>query len=193
MADPLHPGRLPHPHALNAFYDAHRTRPRLDRPTGPANPYETWVFAASVLAGLLSLTPVATPVSLDEAGWPGFQVAWGIIHTFAGAAALTGLYWPGQPVTAIYVKRAGILGLAGTFMTYAVALLTVTGPTGVVVGLEMLGLAVACLVRAIQVSRIARRVVARSRVLDATDAYAAARDEARDEATRGDNPEDPPT
>jgi hypothetical protein len=81
------------------------------------------------------------------------------------------LYWPGQPVTAIYVKRAGIVGLAGTFMTYGVALLTVTGPSGVVVGIELLGLSVACLVRAIQISRITRRIVARSAVLDATDAY----------------------
>jgi hypothetical protein len=161
----------PRPRLLTSIYEAHRSGSRFDRPTGMVNPYEEWVFWASVLAGLLSLTPLATPVSLDEAAWPGFQLAWGIIHTTAAAAALTGLYWPGQPVTAIYVKRAGIVGLAGTFMAYGVALLTVTGPSGVVVGIELLGLSVACLVRAIQISRITRRIVARSAVLDATDAY----------------------
>jgi hypothetical protein len=162
-----------------SIYEAHRMGPRLDRPTGAVNPYEEWVFWASALAGILSLTPIATPVSLDEAAWPGFQLSWGIIHTAAAAAALTGLYWPGQPVTAIYVKRAGIVGLAGTFMAYAVALLTVTGPTGVVVGIELLGLSVACLVRAIQISRIVRKIVARSAVLDATDAYAATTEDER--------------
>jgi uncharacterized membrane protein len=76
-------------------------------------------------------------------------------------------------------RRAGILGLAGTFSTYGIALLTVTGPSGVVVGLELLSLGVACLVRAVQITRIAGRVMARSRALDAGDT-------ARDEAARRD-------
>jgi hypothetical protein len=158
----------PRPHRVfGVLLEAHKTS--LDRPTGPANPYETWVFGASILAGLLSLTPYASPVSLDEATWPGFQFTWGLIHATAGTVALVGLYWPGQPIRAIYVKRAGILGLAGTFSTYGIALLTVTGPTGVVVGIELLSLGVACLVRAVQISRIAARVLARSRAMDAHD------------------------
>jgi hypothetical protein len=181
MSHPAHPER---PGILGSIVAAHRISAKLDRPTGVVNPFEEWVFWASLLAGTLSLTPIATPVSLDEAAWPGFQVTWGIIHVTSAAAALTGLYWPGQPVTAIYVKRAGILGLAGTFMAYAVALLTVTGPTGVVVGIELAGLSVSCLVRAVQISRITRKIVARSAVLDATDAYAREREEHR---------EDPPT
>jgi hypothetical protein len=178
VTEPSTPPPMPPRAGLRGLVEAHRTG-ALDRPTGPANPYETWVFAASVLAGVLALTPYATPTSLDEATWPGFQIMWGTVHAVAGAVALAGLYWPGQPIRAIYVKRAGILGLAGTFSTYGIALLTVTGPSGVVVGLELLSLGVACLVRAVQITRIAGRVMARSRALDAGDT-------ARDEAARRD-------
>lgn len=139
---------------------------RVDRPAGPANPFEAWCFGVSILAGVLATTPYATPVSLDYATWSGFQVVWGSIHAIAATTALFGLYWPGNPITGIYVKRAGMVGLGGTLAAYSVALLTVAGAAGVVVGIELVGLSVACFVRSWQVTWIARRTIARAKDLE---------------------------
>jgi hypothetical protein len=141
---------------LAAVYSAHLDRPRIDRPLGPANPYEAWVFVVCFLAGAATLVGAALPSSLDDAVTSGFRWLWAALLAAGAAAALAGLYWPGDQFTAMYVKRAGILALAGALLAYGVALFAL-GRSGVVVGLETVGLAVASLHRVRQITIAAAR------------------------------------
>lgn len=147
-----------------AFRARDRTRHRVDRPAGEANSYEAWVFAVCVLAGAATLTKLAQPSSLDAAVAPWLRVLWAVSMTVGGGAALAGLWWPGNPFTGVYVKRAGILAMTGPLLAYGVALLTLGRP-GVVVGLVLLGLAGAGIHRVRQISRAAARQASRLREL----------------------------
>lgn len=158
VVDPREPA-LPDPRRwargrVRAFHFRDRTRHRIDRPAGDANPYEAWVFAVCVLSGAATLTRLAQPSSLDALVAPWLRVAWAGLMTVGGVFALLGLYWPGSPLTGVYVKRAGILAQTGALLAYGLALLAIGRP-GVVVALVMLGLAGAGIVRTRQITRAA--------------------------------------
>lgn len=153
---------------LGAFTGRDRTRHRIDRPAGPANPYEAWVFAVSVVVGVATLVRLAQPTSLDSTINPWLRVSWALLMGCGGSLALAGLYWPGNPFTGVYIKRAGILAMAGALLTYGAALLTLGRP-GLVVALVLLALAGASIARAIQITRAAATMARRLRQLEAGD------------------------
>lgn len=167
-----------------AFLGRDRTRHRIDRPAGPANPYEAWIFAACILSGLATLARIARPSAIEEAVPPAFRLAWAGLLTAGAGAALLGLYWPGNPFTGVYLKRAGIIALAGALLAYGAALFTL-GHAGVVSSLLTLGLGCASLVRVQQITVSAATTAERLRELEAfTDADLTLHDP-------GDCPDDP--
>lgn len=158
-----HPRRWARGHVL-AFRGRDRDQHRIDRPAGPANPYEGWVFAVSVVVGCATLVRLAQPASLDAVTSPALRWVWAVLMTAGGAAAFAGLYWPGNPFMGVYVKRAGIIAMAGALLAYGVAILAL-GRSGIVVGLVLLALAAASVQRTVQITRDVAAARARLREL----------------------------
>lgn len=140
-----------------AFHPSGRLE-RMDRITGYPNPFETYLLIASLAQGIvlalgLGRSP-ALEVALGALGW--LRWIWAGLLGIGGLAALTGLYWPGDPFTAVETKRVGLVMTGFGGLIYAVAL-GLIGERGLVASLSAFALAVACFVRAYQVTRLLKR------------------------------------
>lgn len=137
----------------------HRAGPHLqrsrpgDRLTGFANPFEGYLLLVCVVQGAAVLFGFASPSSILLALGGLLQVVWALLLLVGGGLAFVGLYWPWNPLDAIYIKRVGLLAAAGGTLAYGVALLLL-GPIGVVAAIYNLGFCLACLVRARQVTLV---------------------------------------
>jgi hypothetical protein len=127
----------------------------LVRPTGPPNPFEGWVLVVCVLQGVSVLTGITKPNSIDALLPHGLHVMWAVLLLFGGLAAVGGLYWPGNPVDALLIKRIGLFAAGMGTLAYGFALLTIW-PTGLIAALANLGLAAACFHRIFQISTALR-------------------------------------
>lgn len=122
------------------------------RLTGPPNPYEVYFFIACVLVGAVSLLGISQPTSIEVGLSSTFRLFWAVSLLFGGAIALAGLFWRGNAITSIKVKRSGILFTAtGTFI-YAGIVVVLYPRTGGGVYIPNFAFTVASLVRVIQVS-----------------------------------------
>lgn len=136
------------------FIPAFREYPRrhIDRPTGPPNPFESYLLVICIAQGCAVIFGYARPPSIQAAlpGW--LRGVWGVLLLIGGLAAVIGLYWPWDALDAILIKRVGLLAAAGGTLAYGVALLSL-GSAGFVAAVFNLGFALACLVRASQITR----------------------------------------
>lgn len=120
-------------------------------PAGPPNPYQAWVFAVCLGAGVAVLGRAATPTLLDDVAGAAASTAWAVLLAAGAGLGLAGAYWPGDGWTGAYLQRAGVLALAGPLLAYGVAAFS-TGRTGAVLGITTAGLAAASLTRAAQIT-----------------------------------------
>lgn len=132
---------------------AFRKSPRrhVDRPAGPANPFEAGLLIVCTIQGFWVLTGLATPSSIQLSLGPGLRFVWALLLFLGGGASILGLWWPYDPVDGVLIKRVGLLAAAGGTFAYGLALVFI-GPVGFVVALYNIGFAVVCLIRAWQVS-----------------------------------------
>lgn len=130
---------------------------RPPRPAGDPNPFEAYLFVACVLQGFAVLVGAARPTSMEMALPLLFRVVWAGLLLVGGIAVLTGLYWPGSPLTGVEIKRPGLVAVGGAALAYGVALIPF-GATGLVVAIANVAFALACAVRVRQVTRRVRTV-----------------------------------
>jgi hypothetical protein len=131
---------------------------------GDPNPFEAYMFAACVLQGFAVLVGAARPTSIEQAVPLALRVVWAGLLLIGGAAVLAGLYWPGNPLTGVEIKRPGLVAVGGATLAYGVALVPF-GAAGMVVAIANVSFAIACAVRVRQVTRRVRAV--RSHLVDA--------------------------
>lgn len=135
-----------------------RENPRrhLDRPAGPPNPFESYLLVICVAQGFAVVFGYTRPASIDALLPPVLRLVWGSLLLIGGIAAVVGLYWPGDALDSILIKRVGLLAAGGGTLAYGVALMTL-GPPAFIASLFNLCFTLACYVRAAQVTRALNR------------------------------------
>lgn len=126
-------------------------RRHVDRPAGPANPFEAGLLVVCTIQGLWVLIGLAQPSSIQLSLGPGLRFVWALLLFVGGGASILGLWWPYDPVDGVLIKRVGLLAAAGGTLAYGLALVFI-GPAGYIAALYNVGFAVVCVVRAWQVS-----------------------------------------
>jgi predicted MFS family arabinose efflux permease len=129
----------------------HRPRRHLDRPAGPPNPFESFLLGVCVVQGAAAVIGFSQPAAFEGSFPPWVHRAWGVILLLGGVAAVVGLYWPGDPVDGVLIKRVGLVALAGVTIAYGIAGLAT--PTRLFVGATFnLAFGIACIIRIRQVT-----------------------------------------
>lgn len=139
---------------------------RRARPTGDPNPFEGFLLGVCAIQGWSVLVGTSTPTSIQASLGPGLRFAWAFLLLTGGIAAVSGLYWPGNPITGVEIKRVGLVATGTATLAYGVALLLL-GPIGLNVALANFAFSIACFTRTIQVTRRIRG--ARRRIVAARD------------------------
>jgi hypothetical protein len=129
-----------------------RSRHRIDRPAGPPNPFEFYLLLYAAAAGTATVLGLASPRTIDVAVSPGFRYVWACLLTAGCYLSLAGMYWPGDRYTGLFVKRSGLLAVAGAELGYGIALAAL-GKPGVVVALLNLGFGTAAVARVWQITK----------------------------------------
>jgi hypothetical protein len=124
----------------------------LDRPTGPPNPFEAVAFATSIVIGIAAATGYARPAAFHNILPAWGRIVWGVLMAVGGIAAVAGLYWPGDPVDGILIKRVGMVALGPSMIAYGLAGLFTDPSTRIVASLFAIALGVACIWRTRQVT-----------------------------------------
>lgn len=145
-----------------------RHRPPVHRVTGIPNSFETFLLVACVVQGIGLATGAARSGVVDAAlegrGW--LAVVWAALLGVGGMASLLGLYWRGDPFTAVEVKRVGLVMVGFGSLVYGAALVLAAPETGFVAGVSAIAFSVAAFTRVSQVSGLleqARRDVEKVR------------------------------
>jgi hypothetical protein len=123
-----------------------------DRPTGPPNPFEACTFAACIMVGLATVIPSTRPASFQEVLPTWGLNAWGVLMFMGGTAALTGLYWPKNPMDGVLIKRVGLMTLGPLTIAYGIAGLATDPHTRFVAAGFAFSIGIACLWRTRQVT-----------------------------------------
>jgi hypothetical protein len=121
------------------------------RPAGDPNPFEEFILGVCVLQGC-SVLAGAVPPTMGTALEPGLLLVWAALMILGGVLSIAGLYWPGDPITGVEVKRVGFVAAGTASLTYGVAL-ALAGPQAFVAAFLSLAFALACARRFIQVTR----------------------------------------
>lgn len=155
-----------------------RVSPRrhMDRPTGPANPFEAGLLIVCLVQGAGVLSRVAQPNSIQASLGPTLRLVWAGLLFLGGAASIIGLWWPWDPIDGVLIKRVGLLAAAGGTLAYGLALAFI-GPPGFVAALYNLGFATVCLIRAWQVTVALAIYTAHLQVIQAARLAVVAADE----------------
>lgn len=126
----------------------------IDRIAGYPNPFETYLLVASFIQGILVALGIGHSAALEAAfsGSPWLRWTWAALGTLGATTALLGLYWRGDPFTAVEVKRVGLIVTGFGALIYSVSL-WLSQPIPIA-GLPAVAFAVACFVRTWQVSRL---------------------------------------
>lgn len=135
-----------------------RAHPRrhIDRPTGPANPFESYLLVICVAQGFAVTFGIARPPSIEILLPNSLRFLWGVLLLFGGLAAVLGLHWPWDAIDSILIKRVGLIAAGGGTLAYGAALLTL-GPVAYIAAAFNVGFALACFMRAIQVTAALHR------------------------------------
>lgn len=132
-------------------------KPHPPRLTDPPNRIITALLGYAVLSGVLYLTGVLAPRSIEETLPPYLRVVWAACLTVGGVTALAGQYWRGRVFTGAKLKRGGLTVAAGGILAYGSAVLLVNGlSAGGQAGLTSLVFGGAFLDRAHQIGGLLR-------------------------------------
>lgn len=115
------------------------------------NPFEAFLLAAALVQGSAVLLGIADPTSISSALPPYLRVIWAILLTSGGVCALSGLGWPGDPFTAVEIKRVGLVAAGAGTLVYGLAA-AFLGSTGIAVAVYNLAFTSACFWRTIQLT-----------------------------------------
>jgi hypothetical protein len=131
------------------------------------HPFQRYLLAVAIVGSLPLLFGEPTSGSI-EASLPAVAVlAWGILLTLGCLTALVGVYWPlREPitprsfVTALFLERLGLAIVWPTAFVYGGIILLVTGWSGFLVAMLVVGFGVASRRRMKDCARTFRRALA---------------------------------
>jgi hypothetical protein len=115
------------------------------------NPFEAFLLLAAAVQGAAALLRIAQPTSIAQALPPSLRVIWAILLLIGGLFTLTGLGWPGDPFTAVEIKRVGLIAAGSGAVVYGMAA-SLLGAPGVAVSVYNLAFAAACYWRTVQLT-----------------------------------------
>lgn len=114
--------------------------------------FETFMLAAFALIGVFGLVTPSTRARSIVATFPVWaQLVWYVGLLLASAAALYGIARGAD--NGLLIERTGLIFLAGLSMSYATASVTVTGAPALTGALLLGAFAVACIIRARDITR----------------------------------------
>lgn len=132
--------------------------PRLVDPLEASrHPFETYLLALAAVSGVPLLFGQTNSSTIEHGLPPLVVTGWGAMLLVGSTIALVGLYWRGRASTALLMERAGLHGVGGAALVYAVVLLVGTGWSGAFAACITGGFGVACFAQA---RRIVRRIKA---------------------------------
>lgn len=127
--------------------------PRLVDPLEASrHPFETYLLALAAVSGVPLLFGQSNSSTIQHGLPPLVVAAWGAMLLIGSTTALAGLYWRGRASTALLMERAGLHGVGGAALVYAVVLLVGTGWTGGFAACITGGFGVACFAQARRIS-----------------------------------------
>lgn len=126
--------------------------------TGRHQPHEVLLLVFSILGGLAFLLGADAPSTLERALPAAVVTTWRWSLLVSGTLGLVGCYWRGYVVTGLLIERGAMLMAAATGLLYIVALFSVAGLAAVGAGIYTTAYAVACIIRAGQISRDLRLI-----------------------------------
>jgi hypothetical protein len=130
----------------------HRRSLPVDRPTGPPNPFEACLLVACAVIGIATAAGFARPLAFQDVLPPWARLIWGGLMFVGGIAAVAGLYWPGDPVDGVLIKRGGLVTLAPLALAYGLAGFADMPSGRFVASTFAIALSIACVLRVRQVS-----------------------------------------
>lgn len=125
---------------------------RINRPSGPINPFELFLLAICAVQGWAILSHTAQPPSLLALLPPALRFLEGFLLLAGGVLSVSGLTWL-NPLTGIEIKRIGLVAAGGATLAYGIAILIVNPAAGFLPAVTNIAFALACAVRIRQVSQ----------------------------------------
>jgi hypothetical protein len=122
---------------------------------GRRHPFEVLLLLAGMVVGF-SRVVIPSPLSVSMALPPTIVVVWHLLMGVGSLIGLVGIMWK-DPLTGLLVERAGLWFLSAGGGAYALALFSV-GLRAVPAACFVVSFAVACLLRAIDIARVLRRL-----------------------------------
>lgn len=127
----------------------------------PRNPLAVYLLCVAFVSGLSSALGFGTSRSIDDLPH-SVSLTWGTVLALGSAAALTGMFWQGDPRTGLVVKRFGYIALTFASLIYATVLVATFLPGAFMVAFFVYGFAAACAYRALVVNRAIRLIIEES-------------------------------
>lgn len=132
-------------------------RRTLEITTG-RHPFQVAIVAACLLSSLIIAVTGNEPRSLNRSLPQGFALVWLISLAVNAAIALFGMFSSRVLRRGLVAESGGLIGLATTTTVYSVSLAMLSGWAAVGTGGLVLGIAIACWWRALQIIRDLRRI-----------------------------------
>jgi hypothetical protein len=126
----------------------------------PRNPFQVYLLCLAILSGGLLAFGVTTSGSIEDSLPTFYATSWGLMLVFGSAAALAGMFWPGDPMTGLVVKRSGLVAVGIAATVYVVVLVLFFGMRASLAAGVTLGFAYACFWQVHQINRHIRAVIA---------------------------------
>ncbi len=141
-------------------------RREVDELAASRHPFETYLLALAVVSGVPLIFGGGNSRTIDASLPPTLVVVWGVMLTVGSSMALVGSYWRGRQITGLVLERAGLVGVGGAAIVYAVAALLAVGSDALFSSCITAGFGAACFAQA---RRIALRIATAIAVHDAED------------------------
>lgn len=122
----------------------------------PRHPLVVYLLALALFSGLSELFGASTSGAVEAALHDSTRDTWAFILALGSAAALAGMFWPGDRRTGLVLKRLGYAALTVAASIYCLIVLLTVGQAGLSVGLVIFGFGVACGIIARRVDKTIR-------------------------------------
>ncbi|RKR90981.1 hypothetical protein BDK92_5365 [Micromonospora pisi] len=122
------------------------------------HPFEVTLLAAAVVCGVGLLLSDARPRSVTVAMPLTVQATWEIGLIVGGVLGLVGVSWRGQLSTGLGLELGAIVLFGTTTGMYAIALLAISGRSGLAAGTFVAAVSAASYWRTVQIVRDLRRL-----------------------------------
>ena len=97
--------------------------------------------------------------SITQAMGNPYNLIWGAFLAVGGLLSLIGIYWPGDPITAMLVERTGLVALGGASLIWSILVIWKVHNAGLFSALLTFALFLACLAQWRWIEKNVNRVI----------------------------------